>query len=276
MRLILLLFLVLCGLPEQVYSAEALRNASVLDLKTGTRVVLPDKSIATITERNASGHWLASGGIEISDQGEILSGKFVGKHVEISRDVSVAELLTDMPIIKEPEVKPAPPPATRKTPPSSSAPKAKPAQKPAPSSGETSRVAPGQPLRIPESAIPTGNLSFLEGCWQGTRPEYYSKRTIKECFCFDSQGKAGKRRIYDITYSNRQCISAARAKLSSNGVLRVTSDAAVCNDGEEWGSAEMQCQNSGPQTPCSWIFPMAGHGHQAYVIPFVRVESCGR
>lgn len=132
----------------------------------------------------------------------------------------------------------------------------------------------GEPLRIPADAPKTGDLSFLEGCWQGTRPEYFSKRTIKECFCFNANGKSGKRRIFD--GANRTCIGATKANLSSTGVLSVTSSGAACNDGERWGSAEMVCRNSGPRTPCSWVFTDANNGRQSYEIPFVRVESCGR
>lgn len=133
----------------------------------------------------------------------------------------------------------------------------------------------GQPLRIPDEAVKTGNLSFLEGCWQGTRPEYYSKRTIKECFCFGAGGKTGKRRVID-PIGRRRCIGATKATLSGNGVLSVTSSGAACDDGERWGQAEMVCRNTGPKTPCSWVFRDANNGHQSCQIPFVRVESCGR
>lgn len=134
----------------------------------------------------------------------------------------------------------------------------------------------GDPLRIPEEAVNTGNLSFLEGCWQGTRPEYFTKRTVKECFCFNADGRGGKRRVYDITQGNRMCVGATRANLSRKGVLSVTSSGAVCNDGERWGAARMICRNSGPRTPCSWVFTDANNGTQAYEIPFIRVQSCGR
>lgn len=137
------------------------------------------------------------------------------------------------------------------------------------------KAAVGEEMRIPEDAIKSGKLDFLEGCWQGTRPEYYSKRTVKECFCFGAGGKSGKRRIYDAK-GGRMCVGATRAHLSQNGVLSVTSEGAACSDGERWGSAEMVCKNSGPRTPCSWVFHDANNGRQAYTIPFVRVEQCGR
>lgn len=140
---------------------------------------------------------------------------------------------------------------------------------------EQHKVKPGQEMRIPPEAAKTGNLDFLEGCWQGTRPEYYSKRTIRECFCFGANGKNGKRRVFD-PLGKRQCIGATRASLSKSGVLSVTSSGAACNDGERWGQAEMVCHNSGPRTPCSWVFRDANNGSQSYEIPFVRVESCGR
>lgn len=133
----------------------------------------------------------------------------------------------------------------------------------------------GQELRIPDEAIKSGSLDFLEGCWQGTRPEYYSKRIIKECFCFGAQGKNGKRRVID-PIGHRTCIGATNASLSKSGVLSVTSKGAACDDGERWGQAEMVCRNSGQKTPCSWVFRDANNGSQSYTIPFVRVESCGR
>lgn len=133
----------------------------------------------------------------------------------------------------------------------------------------------GQPMRIPQDAIKSGKLDFLEGCWQGTRPEYTTKRTVRECFCFNKGGKSGKRKIFD-PIGHRECIGASKATLSSSGVLSVTSQNMVCSDGERWGAAEMQCRNSGPKTPCSWIFTDAGNGRQAYEIPFIRVESCRR
>lgn len=151
-------------------------------------------------------------------------------------------------------------------------PKEEPKTPPKPSPKQTK---PGQELRIPPEAAKNGDLSFLEGCWQGTRPEYYSKRTIKECFCFGANGKSGKRRVFD-PLGHRQCIGASRATLSAAGVLSVTSSGAACNDGERWGQAEMICKNSGPKTPCSWVFRDANNGTQSYQIPFVRVESCGR
>ncbi|MBQ7607761.1 MAG: hypothetical protein IJU76_07290 [Desulfovibrionaceae bacterium] len=133
----------------------------------------------------------------------------------------------------------------------------------------------GEELSIPKEALATGNLDFLEGCWQGTRPEYFSKRTIYECFCFGKSGGRGKRRVID-PQGHRRCVGASAARLSGNGVLHVSSQGAVCSDGERWGQAEMTCRGKGQHTPCSWIFRDANSGHQAYEIPFVRVQSCGR
>ena len=133
----------------------------------------------------------------------------------------------------------------------------------------------GEPLRIPPEAVKTGNLDFLEGCWQGTRPEYYSKRTVEECFCFGAGGQTGKRRIIDPA-GGRSCIGATRANLNKNGVLSVTSQKGYCDDGVNWGQAEMLCHGEGQSTPCSWVFRDAQGGRQAYRIPFVRVRACGR
>ena len=137
------------------------------------------------------------------------------------------------------------------------------------------KPAVGEELRIPPEAVATGNLDFLEGCWQGTRPEYYSKRIIKECFCFGTGGGAGKRRVID-SIGGRMCIGSSKARLSKEGVLSVTSSGAACTDGERWGQAEMVCKGTGQRAPCTWVFKDAQGGRQSYEIPFVRVESCGR
>lgn len=137
------------------------------------------------------------------------------------------------------------------------------------------KARPGEALRIPEGAAASGSLDFLEGCWQGTRPEYYSKRTIRECFCFGPGGGSGKRRILDGAYGGRMCIGAAAAHFKGSS-LSVTSSRAACTDGERWGQAQMICRGQGEKTPCSWIFQDANGGRQSYEIPLVRVESCGR
>ena len=185
---------------------------------------------------------------------------------EKKKDKAAAPKVTEKTPAKQPEKKQESKKAETK--------KQEPKQQQAKSKPQANKAKVGEALRIPPDAAKSGNLSFLEGCWQGTRPEYYSKRTIRECFCFGANGKNGKRRIYD--GASRMCIGGTNAKLSSNGVLSVTSSGAACNDGERWGSAEMVCHNSGPHTPCSWIFTDANNGRQAYEIPFVRVESCGR
>lgn len=133
----------------------------------------------------------------------------------------------------------------------------------------------GQELRIPPEAAKTGNLDFLEGCWQGTRPEYNTKRIIRECFCFGAGGRSGKRRIFDPGIAG-MCVGSTRATLSRDGVLSVQSSGAACTSGDRWGQAEMVCRNSGPRTPCSWVFRDARNGRQSYEIPFVRVNSCSR
>ncbi len=133
----------------------------------------------------------------------------------------------------------------------------------------------GEELQIPPEAAASGNLDFLEGCWQGTRPEYYSKRIVKECFCFDVNGGSGKRRVID-SIGGRKCIGASKANLSKNGVLTIISEGAACSDGAKWGQAEMICKKTGPKSPCTWVFKDAQGGRQSYEIPFVRVEACGR
>lgn len=151
----------------------------------------------------------------------------------------------------------------------------KPVQEPPkPEKTKQDKPKPGDPLKIPPEAVKTGSLDFLEGCWQGTRPEYYSQRTIKECFCFGKGGGGGKRYINDFT-QGRNCVGSAHARLKGE-VLNVTSQGGYCTDGEKWGAAEMVCRGSGQNTPCSWIFTDAEGGRQSKEIPFIRVDSCGR
>lgn len=127
----------------------------------------------------------------------------------------------------------------------------------------------GQPLRIPEGAKEKGDVSFLKGCWVGVRPEYHTKRMVREKFCFDENG-AGKRFLSDPAYAG-ECVGATRALLNRNGVLHMRSDRMYCTNIKDlWGAAEMTCQGEGEHTPCTWIFRDAGGGRQSYTIRFVR------
>lgn len=204
---------------------------------------------------------------------------------ETPRQLTIVELLPMTPAPEQrkaekaparEEPKPEPAPEKKKAAPAKeSKAKAPKPKEPAKPKAGTKKPAIGEELRIPPEAVNTGNLDFLEGCWQGTRPEYYSKRIIKECFCFGANGGAGKRRVID-SLGGRMCIGSSKAKLSKDGVLSVTSSGAACTDGERWGQAEMVCRGTGQRAPCTWVFKDAQGGRQSYEIPFVRVESCGR
>ena len=205
---------------------------------------------------------------------------------ETPHQLTIVELLPMTPAREEAKKEPAPKAEEKKAPPvkeektkaekpKTEKPKAETPKEPAKPKESKKKAAVGEELRIPPEAVKTGNLDFLEGCWQGTRPEYYSKRMIKECFCFDVNGGAGKRRVID-SIGGRMCIGSSKAKLSKEGVLSVTSSGAACTDGERWGQAEMVCKGTGQRAPCTWVFKDAQGGRQSYEIPFVRVESCGR
>lgn len=125
----------------------------------------------------------------------------------------------------------------------------------------------GEAFKVPDNLAETKDLGFLEGCWVGTRPEYNTKRIIKEQFCFDASG-TGKRRIFDPAYAGT-CVGATRALVNSNGVLQMESEDMPCDSGESWASSTMICQGSGPKTPCKWIFSGGTH-QQSYQINFVR------
>ena len=126
----------------------------------------------------------------------------------------------------------------------------------------------GEPLRIPPEAVKTGDLSFLEGCWRGTRPEYHSKRIITERFCFDKNG-IGRRTIEDPGVAGT-CTGASKGSFDAQGRLIVTSEQGYCTGGANWGPAHMVCEGEGNATPCFWRFPGAGGATQSYKIPLVR------
>lgn len=156
--------------------------------------------------------------------------------------------------------------AEKSTPPDKAPPPAPKAQPPL--AAEQSKPKSGAPLRIPPGAAEKGDLSFLEGCWRGTRPEYYSKRTITERFCFDKNGN-GKRHIQDPRYAG-ECFGASKGSFDGQGRLIVTSEQGYCSKGAIWGQAYMICEGEGNSTPCSWHFKDAGGASQSYKIPFVR------
>ncbi|MDR2744837.1 MAG: hypothetical protein LBB66_06560 [Desulfovibrio sp.] len=133
-------------------------------------------------------------------------------------------------------------------------------EKPAPKKGEA--------LKIPEDAAKNGRLDFLEGCWVGTRPEYGSKRIVKERFCFDKNG-VGKRYIYDPGYAG-ECVGSTKALINSGGILRMNSSKMFCTSGDTWGASEMTCRGEGQQTPCAWVFHDIRNARQSYKIQFVR------
>lgn len=158
----------------------------------------------------------------------------------------------------EPKGKPAKP---NKTDPKEKA-KEKPEPKKAPQKAKK-----GAPLQIPEESRKTGSLDFLEGCWVGTRPEYVTKRTVVERFCFGKNG-VGKRYITDRVAGT--CVGATRAVLNKGGVLQMRSQAMSCSSGANWAGSDMVCKGQGARTPCSWVFHGAGGGRQAYHINFVK------
>ncbi|MDR1658994.1 MAG: hypothetical protein LBR94_01465 [Desulfovibrio sp.] len=133
---------------------------------------------------------------------------------------------------------------------------------------EKSSPRKGEALKIPEDAAKNGKLDFLEGCWVGTRPEYGTKRIVKERFCFDKNG-VGKRYIYDPGYAG-ECVGSTKALVNSGGTLRMNSSKMFCTSGDTWGASEMTCRGEGQQTPCTWVFRDIKNARQSYKIQFVR------
>lgn len=148
-------------------------------------------------------------------------------------------------------------------------PEKKPEKKPEPPTQTAEKPRSGRAMRIPPGAAQKGDLSFLEGCWKGTRPEYHSKRIINERFCFDASG-VGKRTIADPNAAG-MCYGPTKAAINKDGVLKMVSGQAPCTGGEIWGESEMICKGEGEQTPCYWQFPgINKNASQSYKIKFVR------
>lgn len=193
-------------------------------------------------------------------------------NVTAPKPISVADFLVKTPEKKsepvktEPVKKEPPKPEPVKSAPQKSE-KAKPEEKkPEPQKTASQKPTSGQAMKIPADAAKTGDVSFLEGCWRGYRPEYNSKRMVTERFCFDASG-IGKRTIVDPTYAGT-CYGATRALMNKNGVLHMKSQQAVCTNGEIWGASELICKGEGNETPCYWDFE--ARGSQSYKISFVR------
>jgi hypothetical protein len=149
-------------------------------------------------------------------------------------------------------------------------------------------------VRIPPSAVKTGDLSFFEGCWLARRPAHPSERIsgkplpgefllgllsaqyayaicgtiITERFCFDKNGN-GRRTIQDPGLAGT-CTGASRGRFDAQGRLIVTSEQGYCTGGAVWGPADMVCEGEGNATPCFWRFPGLGGATQSYRISLVR------
>lgn len=175
------------------------------------------------------------------------------------------------PPVKEPVVEPAPvkqPEAAKKpVQKPDKEPEKEPVKEPKPKvEPKPDSKAKGQPLKVPDDAKTTRDVSFLEGCWKGTRPEYSTKRIITERFCFDDKG-VGKRTILDPNHAGT-CTSSTRALINENGVLKMRSGDGYCTSGSRWSKSEMTCQGEGNSTPCTWVFGPSDS--QSYSIRFVR------
>lgn len=175
-------------------------------------------------------------------------------------------------LVKNTTQKPEPP--KKETPIKAEQPKMADPQKPAPPKAPVLPKKPepskkpqrGEEMRIPPEAAKTGDMSFLEGCWKGTRPEYNTKRMVNERFCFDASG-VGKRTITDPTYAG-MCYGPTKALLNKDGVLRMSSGHASCTSGDVWAESSMVCEGEGENTPCRWVF--GPKDSQSYKIRFVR------
>ena len=127
---------------------------------------------------------------------------------------------------KPPQVAVAPPP-TPTTPPKTVAPTPPPA----------STQRPGDDrLRLPS---PTGNMSFLEGCWRTDpfRHERNQPQAGVSTYCFDASGNGQ----LEWRRGRTACRTRAQARFEG-AVLRLRDADTTCNDGSRWYADQLVCQ----------------------------------
>jgi hypothetical protein len=112
--------------------------------------------------------------------------------------------------------------------------------------------AKGSALVIPSSARQTGDLSFLDGCWNnetGLKNTKTGERVVV-LYCFDRVGGGNSK------YSERAktCSGLVSARIDGAGALRISVDPAICNDGREiYGAVSVRCEaKDDGRADCHW------------------------
>ncbi|MDP2334065.1 MAG: SrfA family protein [Reyranella sp.] len=157
-----------------------------------------------------------------------------GKVLQVELSLVEAELKRRIADCKPPEA-PKPPP---KPPQVAVAPPPAPPKAVAPTPPPAPARRPGDNrLRLPQN--PTGNMSFLQGCWR-TDPFRHSRNQPQpgvSSYCFDANGNG------QLEWRRGRTACRTRAQGRFEGaVLRLRDADTTCNDGSRWHADQLTCQ----------------------------------
>lgn len=230
--------------------------------------ILPDNSVVT------------DEGVIISPDGAILSGPYKGRKIvpllsdDLSPEIARIPAGAEIPDLELPDIggeeKSETPLSVASFLPTTGVPEKSPKK----SKGKAGREAgqAGKNLYIPPEAA-RGNMEFLEGCWQGIRPNWKEKRDIAECFCFNKSGGGGVRQIRDPKYG--RCRGSSRGSVSGAGTLSLKNGMARCSGNVAYAPVTVICKNKGKRAECVWKYSRKDwHRDEQKEIPFTRVNSC--
>ena len=157
-----------------------------------------------------------------------------GKVLQVELSLVEAELKRRIADCKSPEA-PKPPPKPPQV--AAAPPPARPkAVAPTPPPAPTRRPGDDR-LRLPQN--PTGNMSFLEGCWRTDpfRHERNQPQAGVSSYCFDANGNG------QLEWRRGRTACRTRAQGRFEGaVLRLRDADTTCNDGSHWYADQLTCQ----------------------------------
>jgi hypothetical protein len=110
-------------------------------------------------------------------------------------------------------------------------------------------------VEIPESARQTGDVSWLQGCWN-SRSNLYNLRTgepVQYEYCFDGNGQGR----FAIQVQDAQgndvdnCVGTARARIVDGRLVIQEDGRPVCEEGGTYYSSTITCTPGDERTECS-------------------------
>ncbi|MBC7953173.1 MAG: hypothetical protein H7Z12_15305 [Rhodospirillaceae bacterium] len=109
----------------------------------------------------------------------------------------------------------------------------------------------GSALVIPPSARQTGDLSFLDGCWNNDTGLQNAKtgERVTVLYCFDRVGGG------NVNYRERAkaCTGSVLARIDGAGTLSISVGSASCNDGQSYATEFVRCQSKDDgRADCHW------------------------